>query len=72
MKRVSKTNPLEKCSDIDKFDFEPWRENKMTKIDVGSKEEMNVNVYKNKKNWNFEDFVILEKQFFLGEIKKLK
>lgn len=38
MKRVSKTNPLEKCRNIDSFKFEPWRERKMAKIDVGSDE----------------------------------
>lgn len=26
MKKVSKTNPLESCADLDKFSFEPWRE----------------------------------------------
>lgn len=26
MKKVTKTNNMEKCSDLDTFDFQPWRE----------------------------------------------
>lgn len=38
MKRVSKTNPLEKCSELDTFDFEPWREREMVKVSTGEKD----------------------------------
>jgi GTP cyclohydrolase FolE2 len=38
MKRVSKTNPLQKCSEIDIFDFEPWKELKMVKVPTGEKD----------------------------------
>lgn len=36
MKRVSKTNRMEKCSDLDTFDFAPWKEKikEMAKVDV--------------------------------------
>lgn len=47
MKRVSKTNPLEKCRNIDSFKFEPWRERKIAKIDVKS-DEKNVKFIKKK------------------------
>lgn len=46
MKRVSKTNPMEKCKDIDTFDFKPWKENKMTKVNVSDEGKMNVKVIK--------------------------
>lgn len=46
MKRVSKTNPLEKCRDIDTFDFNPWKEKEMTKIGVNNDNEMNVKIMK--------------------------
>lgn len=40
MKKVTKTNPMEKCSDLDTFDFEPWREIKksITKVKVENEE----------------------------------
>lgn len=40
MKKVTKTNNMEKCSDIDRFNFAPWREEKrsMTKVDVDNSE----------------------------------
>lgn len=38
MKRVSITNRLQKCSDLDTFDFKPWKEKKMTKVSIGEKE----------------------------------
>lgn len=28
MKKVSKSNNMEKCSDLDTFDFKPWKEAK--------------------------------------------
>lgn len=38
MKRVSQTNRLEECRNIDSFKFDPWRERRMAKIDVGNDE----------------------------------
>jgi hypothetical protein len=34
MRKVTKTNTMKKCSDLDTFSFEPWREHKptMTKV----------------------------------------
>lgn len=37
MKRVSETNRMEKCSDLDTFDFEPWKQ-ETSKVDVKNKE----------------------------------
>jgi hypothetical protein len=34
MKRVTKTNRLQKCSELDIFDFKPWKEKKMAKVSV--------------------------------------
>lgn len=37
MKKVTETNQMEKCSDLDTFNFEPWRETKkqaMTNVKV--------------------------------------
>lgn len=49
MKKVTKTNPLEKCSDLEKFSFEPWRENQQgtTKIAIESGNEINSRSIKN-------------------------
>jgi hypothetical protein len=44
MKRVSKTNPLKKCSEIDTFSFRPWKENKFAKVSVNENGEKNVKV----------------------------
>lgn len=44
MKRVSKTNPLVKCSDMDTFSFRPWKENKMAKVSVNDNGEKHVKV----------------------------
>lgn len=40
MKRVSKTNNMEKCSDLDTFDFAPWKDAKheMSKVKVDDNE----------------------------------
>lgn len=40
MKRVSKTNPMEKCTELDTFSFEPWREahHEMSKVSVADNE----------------------------------
>lgn len=37
MKRVTKTNNMEKCSDLDTFDFAPWKE-KLAKVNVDNSE----------------------------------
>lgn len=42
MKRVSKTNPFVKCSEIDTFSFRPWKESKMGKVSVNGNDGMNV------------------------------
>lgn len=36
MKKVSKSNNMEKCSDLDTFDFKPWKEEKhgMARVQV--------------------------------------
>lgn len=37
MKKVSKSNNMEKCSDLDTFDFKPWKEAKhgMSRVKMG-------------------------------------
>lgn len=48
MKKVTKTNPLEKCSDLEKFDFEPWREAQgQANIPMKSGDEMGSRTIKN-------------------------
>lgn len=44
MKRVSKTNPLIKCSEMDTFSFRPWKESKMAKVAVNENGKNNVKV----------------------------
>ncbi|CRK94469.1 CLUMA_CG007975, isoform A [Clunio marinus] len=50
MKRVSKTNKMEKCDELDTFDFEPWRmkqkSNKLARVEIPS-DQSKANVIKN-------------------------
>ena len=45
MKRISDTNPLIKCSDLDSFDFLPWKEGRMGRVSVDD-EEMSIKIIK--------------------------
>jgi hypothetical protein len=49
MKKVSKTNPLENCANLDKFDFEPWREKtrNSARVEVKDDNEINSRIMKN-------------------------
>lgn len=38
MKRVSKTNLLQKCSELDTFDFKPWKDKNMARVSAGEKD----------------------------------
>jgi hypothetical protein len=38
MKRVTKTNRLQKCSELDIFDFKPWKEKKIAKVSVNDQQ----------------------------------
>lgn len=53
MKRVTNTNPLVKCVDMDTFNFEPWREKEMVLIKINS-EESKVHVQDNRQKQEAE------------------
>ncbi|XP_070493770.1 salivary peroxidase/catechol oxidase [Chironomus tepperi] len=46
MKKLSVTNPLIKCSDLDSFNFLPWKEGRMGRVSVDD-EEMSIKIIKN-------------------------
>lgn len=45
MKSISSTNPLVKCSELDTFDFDPWKNHKMTRVSVDD-DQMEIKVIK--------------------------